>query len=48
MGKITREDRIYCHKGVTGAKELELLPLSEGISQQSLVQTKPRPTHQKS
>jgi len=42
MGKITREDRI----GVTGGKELELSPLSEGIWQQSLVQIKPWPTHQ--
>ena len=44
MDKITREDRIV--PGVTGGKELELSPLSEGICQQSLVQIKPWPTHQ--
>jgi len=36
-----------CYKGVTGGKELELSPLSEGICQQSLVQIKPWLTHQK-
>jgi len=36
-----------CYKGVTSGKELELSPLSEVICQQSLVQIKPWPTHQK-
>jgi len=46
MGKITRENRIVI-KALRVGKKLELSPLSERICQQSLVQSKPWPTHPK-